>query len=142
MENEEIEAQYLDVLQNIEFAIVQVDQQADDLTDMEVADALDALMRSYQAEASGRAAPFQRLSPLKRQVYDSVKTMCDWRLGKQPPSEETDLPAVVEKRGPDPEPTPPEAILACLKRVRLSVKRWNGSNGRRGYLEFVSNFVR
>jgi hypothetical protein len=35
-----------------------------------------------------------------------------------------------------------DEIVACLKRVRTSVKRWHKSGGRRGYLDFVSQYIR
>jgi hypothetical protein len=31
--------------------------------------------------------------------------------------------------------------VACLRRLRKSVERWNRTGGQRGYLEFVSQFV-
>ena len=43
---------------------------------------------------------------------------------------------------PQMQPKTPEEILACLKRVRTSVKRWHKSGGRRGYLDFVSQYIR
>ena len=138
MDDEDFIDRYLDVLQNMELAIRQVDKASVDLTDLEVMDALDNLMRAYMAEANGRSAPFMRLSALKRQVYDAVKSVAEWRMGRDSETFPTgkNLPAKVA-----PEPIPLDAILACLKRIRLSIKRWNGSNGRRGYLEYIEKFV-
>jgi hypothetical protein len=34
-----------------------------------------------------------------------------------------------------------EEVLACLKRIRKSVTRWNKANGRRGYLDFVQDYL-
>ena len=45
------EEQYLDVLQNIEFAIVSAYREHNDLRDREVMRALDALIDFYRAEA-------------------------------------------------------------------------------------------
>ena len=35
-----------------------------------------------------------------------------------------------------------EVIVACLKRIRESIQRWNKEGGRQGYLTFVQRFVR
>ena len=34
-----------------------------------------------------------------------------------------------------------DEILACLKRLRTSVKRWTKDGGRQGYLTFVDEFI-
>jgi hypothetical protein len=34
-----------------------------------------------------------------------------------------------------------EEIIACPKRMRASVKRWHKSGGRRGYLDFVGQYL-
>ncbi|HEU5100807.1 MAG TPA: hypothetical protein VFU22_17380 [Roseiflexaceae bacterium] len=39
------------------------------------------------------------------------------------------------------EPKTLDQIVACLKRVRASVKRWHKAGGRRGYLDFVGRFI-
>jgi hypothetical protein len=35
-----------------------------------------------------------------------------------------------------------DVIIACLKRIRKSVEKWNKQGGRQGYLTFVEQFVR
>ncbi len=136
-----VEEQYLDVLQNIEAMIVQSDEEVRDLTDMEVGDVLDALIQTYSAEAGGRSAPILRLSPLKRKVYDNVRTVCEWRLGREPLEEATPDGKRKPKEIPAQEGMTAEAMVACLKRLRLSMKRWTHMGGRRGYLEFIRNYV-
>jgi hypothetical protein len=128
------EEEYQDVLQNIEFAIVSVDRERDDLSDWGVGEALDALIRHYGAEARGRGAPPLRLSEPEEEVFERVKAMCEWRLGRRAMLTSDDEPI------PGPEPLELEEIVACLKRVRLSVKRWS-KEGRRGYLDFVGQFL-
>ncbi len=34
-----------------------------------------------------------------------------------------------------------DEIIACLKRVKKSVQRWNKHGGRQGYLNFVQQYV-
>jgi len=136
-----IEEQYLDVLQNIEAAIQEVDRESEDLTDLEVQDALEALIQTYNAEANGRTPSPLRLTPLKRKVYDRVREVCEWRLGRDTivTLEETrqrDLPVPLEI-----EPLNPSELVLCLKRIHKSVKMWSKTHGRRGYLEFVSGFI-
>jgi len=126
---------YEDVLQNMEMVIQQIDTEADDLVDVEVLDAIDALFNAYSAELKGRNAPTIRLSPLKRKIYDGVREVCEFRLGRESIQTADGKPLEVK-----PEPISVEAVAECLKRIRASIRRWNASNGRRGYLEFTATF--
>lgn len=74
-----IEDDYLDVLQNIEFAIVSVYRQQPELLDAEVEKALNAVLREYQAEKQQRAARAPTLGGLPEMVYAGLKHMCEWR---------------------------------------------------------------
>jgi hypothetical protein len=131
------EKQYEDVLQNIEFAIVAVYRENRELSDWSVEAALDGLLRTYQAEARGRTAPKLRFSDLEQQLFDRIRAMCEWRLGReQIVTEANEQPIEFEIA-----PITLEELLACLKRVRKSVDRWHKSGGRRGYLDFVSRFI-
>ena len=130
-----VTADYEDVLQNMEMVIQQIDLEADDLVDLEVLDAIDALFNAYSAELKGRNAPTIRLSPLKRKIYDAVREVCEFRLGRE--SIQTADGKPLEHM---PEPITVEAVVECLKRIKVSVRRWNASNGRRGYLEFTATF--
>ena len=133
----DVEKDYLDVLQNIEFAIVSVHQRQPALVDFDVDAALSALMATYQARAVGREARPVRLNERAQQVYEMVQAMCDWRLG-----DEALLSTDMKSRGPRPEPVSVDVIVACLKRIRKSVEKWNKQGGRQGYLTFVERFVR
>ena len=61
--------------------------------------------------------------------------MCDWRLGKGALIDESGQPLELEMS-----PKTTAEIIACLKRIRLSLKT-HKSGGRRGYLDFVSQLV-
>lgn len=126
---------YEDVLQNIEMVIQQIDQEAGDLVDVEVLDAIDTLINAYSAELKGRSAPTVRLSSLKKRIYESVREVCEFRLGRA--SLETPDGKPLETK---PKPISIETIVECLKRIKVSIRRWNASNGRRGYLEFTATF--
>jgi hypothetical protein len=131
------EQHYEDVLQNIEFAIVSTYRENREVSDWSVEAALDGLIRSYQAESSGRPAPTLRLSELEQTLYERIRTMCEWRLGREQLVVEGDQPQIPEAAAKT-----PDEIIACLKRIRTSVKRWHKSGGRRGYLDFVSQYIR
>lgn len=127
------EEEYEDILQNIEFAIIQEYQQDPKLLDYDVADALEALIRAYRAEAGGRTPTELRLEGKPRLVLDAVRAICEWRLGRSE-SDAGSLPRVTK-------PISVSEIVDCLKRIEKSVHRWNKQNGRQGYLNFVSKYI-
>lgn len=88
--NMDFEDGYLDILQNMEFMTIQVYRQHPDLTDFQVDKAFEGLLRVYQAEKRGKSAPPLKLGPLDQQVYDNVKSVCEFRLGR-PSTFEDDL---------------------------------------------------
>lgn len=133
--NEPFEEKYFDILQNIEFAIVQVYRTHPELSDWDVGSVLDKLIRVYRAEEANRPAPPLRLSELEQTLFDSVKSMCDWRLGR-----EGDLSTRVASEAMSPKTV--SEIVACVKRIGLSVRRWTKQGGRQGYLNFISEFIR
>jgi hypothetical protein len=135
--SDSFEDRYLDVLQNIEFAIVSVYNEHPDLVDSNVDRALEALIRVYNAEANQRTPPALKLSEIDQTLFDRIRDMCEWRLGRgEAVQVETDTGEF------KPTPKTVEEIVACLKRIRLSVKRWTTQGGRQGYLRFVSQYVR
>ncbi len=133
---EKFEEQYQDALQNIEFALVQVYRAHPEMTDWDARDAMEALIRTYQAEARGHAMPVLKLKPLAQESYDSVKAMCEWRLGRREMLDENkhplDLPLT---------PMALDEIIACLKRIQRSIEKWQKHGGRRGYFDFVQQFL-
>jgi len=132
-----VEEEYTDVLQNIEFAIVSVHQEQPLLVDFDVDTALTALMAHYRAQAIGRAARPVRLNERAQQVYERMETMCEWRMGNDAfVSEE------MRRHGPKLATVSLDVITTCLKRIRKSVQLWNREGGRQGYLTFVGRFVR
>ena len=135
--NMEFEEEYQDVLQNIEFAIVNTYHQHAELLDYDVETALSALIRAYQAEQSGRPVNPPALNELRQELFEMVKSMCEWRLGR------TELMRDDEPAGlPSPEPITINEIIACLKRIRKSVQKWSKRGGRQGYLTFVEQFIK
>lgn len=129
-----LEEEYRDVLQNIEFAIVSVYHDHPELTDYDVADAIQILARQYVAEATKRYPPYSNLSERAEMVVQAAKSMCEWRLGRN--TLETNEGEKIA--GPL---NSLDEIIACLKRVHKSVQFWTQRGGRQGYLKFVSKYV-
>jgi len=129
---EELDEKNLDVLQNIELGIIQVYRAGKSLLDFDVKDALDALVRHYQAEEEQRRPPFKRLGERAQRVFSSVQAFCEWRLGRGPcPGD-----------GPSPEsPKPVAELVACLRKVQKSVPLWSQRGGRQGYLNFIDPYL-
>ena len=127
---------YQDVLQNIEFAVMQVYNEHEELTDHNVDKALNGLAREYKAEFKGKNPPTLRLTELEQKLFDMVKAICEWRLGREKLLNDDDEEVEIGT-----EPLPVEVIAACLKRIRRSVSMWTKERGKRGYLDYVRQFI-
>lgn len=128
-----LEDVHLDVLQNIEFAIVNVYHKQRELRDVEVMRALDALIDVYRAEERGHTPKDISLAGPEGMVFERAREMCEMRLGRQAVAMRTQVPFEGDKTVHD--------IVACLRKIRRSAERWNKRNGQQGYLQFVSEFV-
>lgn len=130
-----VEEELQDVLQNIEFSIIQVYRGDPDLIDAEVLTAIEALIRLYGAEAQGKSLSMRPVRGTAKQVMESVQSMCEWRLGRS---------AIEDEEGSSlelPDPKTVDEIVACLKRIQSSIKLWTQKGGRQGYLNFVQKFI-
>ena len=134
---EKFEDQYLDVLQNIEFALVSAYKAQAEMTDYDALAAVNALIRAYQSETRQQSVPVVTLDPVAQDAVDKVRAMCEWRLGR---GGAVGLKARLQGVGMKPNTV--DEIVACLKRIRRSIEKWNKHGGRRGYYNFVSEFVR
>jgi hypothetical protein len=106
------------------------------LVDFDVEQALSGLIREYKASQRGKTFDPSELAPLARDVYDSTREMCEWRLGQENPFAEEDVPFE------NPKPLSLDEMVACLKRIRKSVRRWSKRGGRQGYLQFIEQYVK
>jgi len=142
----DFEEKYLDVLQNIEFGIVSVYRQHPEMVDWDALKAVESLIREYQAELTDHPVPAVVLQPLAKAAHDSVKAMCEWRLGRSQAlvEEKKSIFKLPLKKSPEVsiEPKTMDEIILCLKRIRKSIERWNRRSGRQGYLDFISEFVK
>ncbi|MGB0389584.1 MAG: hypothetical protein ACPGWR_32590 [Ardenticatenaceae bacterium] len=122
----------VDILQNLEFMIVKVYKQNPELTDFEVKKAIEALERYYKAIDRGRRPPTIRLRGRSQDVCEFVQTMCEWRLGQRV---DDDWPAIEQ-------PTSPDVIVKCLRRIKKSIDFWTQEAGIQGYLNYIINFIK
>lgn len=121
----------LDLLQNLEFAIVTVYRSDPALTDYDAKDAVDALVRRYHSEEEGRTPPVKLLGERAEPVFESVERMCEWRLGRGPGPGEAAVVAEV----------PLADLVRALREIQKSIPRWTQRSGKRGYLDFVSEML-
>ena len=131
-----IEDEFLDVLQNLEIAILQVYHEHPELIDSEVSRTLQALSDVYVAETLGRSPRDFKLSPLENRLLSRIQDMAEWRLGRRSSPEGNELHVAAA-----PPPITTEDLLACMDRILKSVRKWNKHYGVRGYLDFIKDHV-
>jgi len=129
------EDEYLDVLQNIEMAIVSVYRNHHNLLDYDVDKVLNLLWTEYRNEKQGRMASAPKLGDNAQLVYGRVRQICEWRLGRVETSMSDEFVRV------NPLSISIDEIMECLKRIRKSVDLWNKQGGRQGYLYFIDNNI-
>ncbi len=132
----DVEEEYWDVLQNIEKAIISVYKVRQDLLDMEVEEALDGLIRTYSWEGEQRGTAPLQLTGRTREVFDTVRKVCEFQLGRRllELSEQKEL--MLERKSLN-----AGELLLCLRQVRRSIHVWTSVGGRQGYLEYVRKFL-
>lgn len=90
------EEEHSDVLQNLEFAIVEIYKKTPDLIDAEVLTAIESLIRIYGAESQGKSIRSRSIRGLSQSVAETVQLICELRLGRSltddPPIESTEHP--------------------------------------------------
>ncbi len=120
---------HLDLLQNIEFGIIQVYRSDPTLLDIDAQDAIDALIRYYHSEEEQRTPSAPRLSDRAQRVFLSVQEICEFRLGRRPMT------------GESVRALPVSDLVKGLREIQKSIPRWTKQRGRKGYLDFVSEFL-
>ena len=133
-----VEEEYQDVLQNLEGAVIICYRSNPDLIDAEVKTAIDWLVKIYGAEAEGKTSSYRAPRGVAGKIAESVKQICEWRLGREKLEGEDESGQVMEL---EIEALEPKEILACLKRIQSSIKFWTKKQGRQGYLNFVGKFL-
>src|ERR1035437_959329 len=111
-----VEDEYLDVLQNLEWAIVNEFRQDRSILDLDARAAVNALVRHYEAESESRGAAGAPLPDRARRIFEAVRPICEWRLGRAP---------APDKSPSESDPTLTVAdLVRCLKRIRKSIDFW------------------
>ena len=128
-----LEEEHLDVLQNLEFAIVEVWPTHPEMTDYSAQRAYEAARQFYRAELRGNPPTPPALTGLDAAAFAAVKAICEFRLGRSagPPSE-SNLSVT---------PLPVARLIACLQELAKSVERHTRVGGRQGYLQFIDGFL-
>ncbi|HFA50780.1 MAG TPA: hypothetical protein ENJ95_17365 [Bacteroidetes bacterium] len=134
----QLEHEYFDFLQNIEFAVLSTYKDDPALRDVEVMKAYDRLIKHYK-RVKKKMPPMQStLSGRPAEVYNNVYDMIEWRREKsdgEPEVELEDMPGV----GGD---VPIVIVIRCLEKLLKSAKNWNKRDGHRGYLTLLETYVK
>ncbi|MCW7552764.1 hypothetical protein NX722_08935 [Endozoicomonas gorgoniicola] len=126
----DITEEYEDVLQNLEFPIMNYFRRNSALQDTEVKRSLEATIEHYRAEYAKRAPKNMHLSNVEQRIMRRI-----------------DLEAVIAitdhfayQFNPENFVKTSEELQKCLKRIIKSVDRWHSLGGQQGYLNFTSQF--
>lgn len=133
-----LEDKYPDILQNIEFGIVQAYQEDPSIRDLDAIKALGALIRYFMQKNMGKKPEVPELPEQANDIFFVVVDILEQRKKAIPKEETPKKPRFSRALR---EPTQTEIYLACLRKVEKSAKRWNKRDGNRGYLDFISDFV-
>ena len=122
----------LDVLQNLEFCVVDVWRTHPEMTDYAALRAYEAAFKLYREQLRGHTAKPPTLTGLDAAAFEAVAAVCEVRLGRRagPGEELAGLP-----------PVPLERLVRCLRELARSVERHTLMGGRQGYLTFIDKFL-
>ena len=128
---------YADSLLHLENAIYQIAYPRTDISDGQIELALERLIRHYQTEADGREPRPTRLGAGSQQVFAVTMVTAELLLGH--------AEATIAETGETPaignESINHAELIACLKRIRKSVRFWSRQGGRRGYVSYIHDFL-
>jgi hypothetical protein len=127
------EEENLDILQNLESAVVNIWRRHREMSDYTAARAYEAVFELYRAEARGHQPKPCSLTGLDLEVFDALKIICEYRLGRGKISGD-------DSSEPVP-PVPVDTLLDCLRKLRKSVERHTKQGGRQSYLTFIDGFL-
>lgn len=124
------------MLQSLEMNLSNHYSEQPQLTDYDVSDAFDALVRYYKAKLDNRAFT-PNLKGRSQEVFEMLQTIGDAFAGSGQFPKDADGPLVPENM----ESYTLEDVLSCFKRLQSSLKLWTKEGGRQGYLNYISQFV-
>lgn len=123
----------IDLLQNLEFAVIQVWRANPDLSDSAVLRAYESAFQWYKDELRGHAPKPPALRGLEADTLAAVIGMCEARLGRSGSN---------TLGSGDIAPVEVSEIVDALRKLIKSVERLGRTGGRQGYLRFISEFIR
>lgn len=132
----QFEDQYNDTLRSMELALVHVYRQDEGMLDWHAETAVNNLARYYTQEQRGKRPSPPRQQPPAQQAYDDLKIVCEGWLGRNPVFDEAGQMAEIGDNA-----LSHDELIACLKRIRRSIQMWQKEGGRRGYYEFINQFL-
>lgn len=130
------EDEYLGVLMSIEHMIVPIYHEYDEMTDWETLNAINGLIRTYTAEMRHRKTPQLQFDTLEEEVYVRVNAVCEFHLGRESFTDKDGNPVNIQV-----DPVSVSEMVQCLKRIRKSIQLWQKEGGKRGYFNYVSQFL-
>jgi hypothetical protein len=133
------EEKHVPILQSLESSLAGLYRQTPTLTDYDVAEAYDALVRFYKAEVMGRTAPQLNLKGRSQTIYEELRSIAELYLGRTGELQDAETGESIALEGLI--ATSAEDILDCFKRLQSSLKLWTKEGGRQGYLTYISQFV-
>ena len=125
----EFEDQYMDVLQNIEWALLSLVKDHPELSDHDMLRIIEQALTYYKSQQRGNPAIAQsKLTDIRQDIFERILSMCEWRLGRLPPPDKQIAcnPITIEE------------LILCLKRIEKSIKFWTKQGGRKGYINFAA----
>jgi len=130
MSKEDVLEKYQDVLHFIEDAIVSYYHKHPELTDHNVDKVYEAVFRVMQNEQRDKKPPRLKLTELEAGLHEGVLKSARWLVGEGTMLDESGEAVEINYM-------PKDDMIACLKRLRSSIKLWTTDYGRQGYLEFI-----
>ena len=125
----EFEDKYLDVLQNIEWALLSLVKDHPELSDHDMLRIIEQALTYYKSQQ--RESPViaqSKLTDIRQDIFERIRSMCEWRLGRLlPPDKQIAC-----------NPITIEELILCLKRIEKSIKFWTKQGGRKGYINFAA----
>lgn len=131
------EEEYVAIIYDIESNIVAIYQERPNLLDAHIETAIDYLIRVYNSEAQGRQSPRKSIRGAASEVADQLQALCELHLGRAVAEDIEGQPMKLEI----PQRTA-EDISTSLKKIKSSVKVWSKQQGRQGYLNYVTEFIK
>jgi hypothetical protein len=125
----EFEDKYLDVLQNIEWGLLQLVPERPELCDHDMLRIIEQAVSYYKTLERGHQITSQgTLDGIHKKIFGNILSLCDWRVGRTvPPKEMLACSPITLKE-----------LVLCLKRIEKSIKFWTRMGGRKGYITFAA----